>query len=323
MPVLAALNEDESQQLAVSNAIRDISLGFGIIHLVDKETRNALGLEAPVLIANAWNVREASEAAVNKLWGQMNHGECLEWHSIEHAVVIGVQSKDQLSPTWVSNPSAFVEWAPNSKETTILNINGNHRRALVKSKLIGSKINPLIEVAPNYSADRRKQLQKELLNVSRWLAQLIDLCEFLFGLKIGSMELILSLPAAFEKLSPALQAAVKDVLCRNQFHYIKPDSFFERLANNSTSLLQIGIDNIKDFKTRLQAEISLIPETNKAQRGILFDAIMVHAFAILLRFNYFSSGNPFKLETLNGSRSFSGSVSLDISLTKQYLTQSR
>lgn len=163
--------------LAVSQAIDKISLGYGIVHLVDSETRGALGLDSPKLVANVWNMREASDDAVNRLWTKMNRGQDCQWYNLDYAVVIGVSGRTQLDPTWVSNPAELVKWAPGVRNTTIVNINGNHRRVMIRKKILEPEILPLIEVSPNFSADRRKALQLELQKSSRWVAQLIDLSQ--------------------------------------------------------------------------------------------------------------------------------------------------
>ena len=94
-------------------------------------------------------------------------------------------------------------------------------------------------------------------------------------------------------------------LFKNNFTYKKPDSLTERISNMSSWLLKTKTINRAAMVKCLKKEMDEIPETNKSQRGVLQDPLLVKGICSLTQLDYFRYKLQLKTADLNTSQTFS------------------
>lgn len=161
-------------QTKIEATVCKLEIGWGQIHLLNKEARDAVEIQEPYMLTQQWNEREASSDGVSKLWQGTSEGHNIHWMRPEHAVTIAVSGRDNI----IGKPQAsrLVEWGPNAKNAKVILVDGNHRLTMVRKYLLEKPLRELERAKKKqFTENARKGFRHEILNKSRWLARIIDL----------------------------------------------------------------------------------------------------------------------------------------------------
>jgi hypothetical protein len=162
------------ENVAVDNKVEEVTLGHGIIDLVDKELQSLLETKGPYLKTQVYNLRNATTEAVGKLWTKMGRGENVQAISVEHEVIVAVDGEDFVAEDWCKKWDDGVAWSDKGKAGFIILMNGNHRLQLVKLYLLGKGLLELEECLKKRHTEKAEQVKKELRMLVRWTARVVD-----------------------------------------------------------------------------------------------------------------------------------------------------
>lgn len=162
----------------VEKMVEDVTLGRGIVHLVDEKMKMLLGIEdSPYLTTQVYNTRDASEQDVEKLWKEMGCGSNVQWMSMEHEVVIGVNGDDHLAADWSKKGDHVVMWSEKGKGGFPILINGLHRLQMVKTWKLREGLLELKKLLKGKDAASADNLRAELRENTKWTAKIVDFSE--------------------------------------------------------------------------------------------------------------------------------------------------
>lgn len=184
-------------QADLDRHIEELTLGFGILALVDQDLHKNLGCIGPFLKTKIFNTRLASFEDVKKLWISTGHGDNIQWKNIQHAVIVGVEDPDFLADDWTKEWDAPVKWSKKgqAQDSSVILINGNHRLEMLKQYVLCkrlAKLNVLLGKSNNFyfstflywifagnqSTKDMESLQKDLRTDVQWTARIINLGNF-------------------------------------------------------------------------------------------------------------------------------------------------
>ena len=162
------------EMASVEKMVQDVTVGKGIVHLVDEETKKLLGIEdSPYLRTQVYNTRDASAQDVEKLWKEMGCGANVQWMLMEHEVIIGVNSSDDLAAKW----DDVVVWSEKGKSGFAVLINGLHRLQMVKTWMLSEGLLELKQFLKEKNVAGADKLRAELRENTKWTAKIVDLGE--------------------------------------------------------------------------------------------------------------------------------------------------
>jgi len=98
-------------------------------------------------------------------------------------------------------------------------------------------------------------------------------------------------------------------LSKNNVQHQKADTLTERISNMGSWLLDEKKLKTPSVAQKLAKESSEISNTNKSQKGVLLDHLLVQGICHLTQLDYYKQPNVFKIVDLNASRTFSSQVS--------------
>ncbi|KAF8949770.1 hypothetical protein BDZ97DRAFT_1899742, partial [Flammula alnicola] len=288
LQVLELEQDVSNKNVEVDNKIKELTLGWGIIHLIDKALQTTLKIEAPALTTQVWNTRAATTKSVRDLWAKMNKGEALSRISIEHAVIVGIQNKAMLKAGWNGPWNQPVEWCdPLDLEMALLLIQGNHRLEIMRQHALADCLKELKKHIAKGDDAKAEAVRKEMWEKTKWVAQIIDL------------------DALENTVEEPLRSQIKDKLAKNVVTFKKPDSLFETISNMGSWLLTMPDSAIGE---RLHQAITDISQSNKGQRAILSDKVLVRSLCMLTQIEYFRIHGQFKVDDLNTSRTYAAQM---------------
>jgi len=164
--------------MEIDNLIEEITLGRGIIHLMDEGLKKDLQLEGPYLKTQVFNNRGASAEDVKKLWAKMGCGNNLQSKVMAHEVIIGVTDEEDIGEGWSKRGDQMVIWSDRGKKGSMILINGNHRLEVVKRYLLEKGLKELQQCSKEKDKGNAQKLRAEMILKAQWSAKLINIGKF-------------------------------------------------------------------------------------------------------------------------------------------------
>jgi len=167
--------KEMDENTAIENLVEEVTMGRGIIHLMDQELKDLLDIEGPYLQTQVFNTREASLENVRKLWTKTGSGSNLQSKSVEHEVIVGVHGADDVAEDWSKKWDQKVIWSSQGSKGSAILLNGNHRLQLIKTFALEKGLEELAIHQKAANGIQAQKIKDELELKIEWVARLINM----------------------------------------------------------------------------------------------------------------------------------------------------
>lgn len=167
-------NKTREERVEIDHLIEEVTMGRGIVSLVDKNFKEKLGIEGPYMATQVYNTRLVLEDNLKKLWAEMGRGEGVQSISIEHEVIVGV-GEDDVAEDWTKKWDEAVVWSDKGKQGSADLVNGNHRLQIIQGFIMKQAFVELEKLLKKGDTGNAEKIKAELRLKSQWTARLINL----------------------------------------------------------------------------------------------------------------------------------------------------